>query len=222
MPGEHDAARQMVRKALSFTFVQYEEGDLVGLAMAWVSLVHIIVLVAVASAFVARRELQSLAVGIGLVVNEGVNMVLKRLVFRQERPAGSDRGDFGMPSAHAQFAGFFCTYVALHAVARMPGLARAWRVLAVLASLALALIVAVSRVYLAYHTPEQVIVGLLVGLAVAVPYYALVQGPGRRLFRALAASRLGHWAALRDSSDVPHVQAFERDAVAAYEARKNE
>jgi dolichyldiphosphatase len=65
----------------------------------------------------------------GLLWNEMVNAILKRWI-KESRPSGpafsSDwtflnicvgtphRTDYGMPSSHAQFMGFFCVYALLH------------------------------------------------------------------------------------------------------------
>ena len=73
-------------------------------------------------------------------------------------------GDFGMPSGHAQGAAAF-----------WGGLAIEWRryrvVLVALLSLAIA--VGLTRIYLAVHSPAQVLVGLVIGFATIAVVFTL-------------------------------------------------
>ena len=112
------------------------------------------------------------------LLNVALNLVLKRAI-QQPRPAmpGAEQlGDSGMPSNHAQFMGCFAVLLlfalwgnsprarggaALH---RLPLWVRALLSAGVLV---LAALCAVSRVYLGYHSAQQVGVGLLVGSAFA-------------------------------------------------------
>lgn len=83
---------------------------------------------------------------------------------------------YGMPSSHAQFSAFFALYMLL--LLQRRGLGgrglQAWRrhvysAAAVGGSLAVAL----SRIYLNYHTPKQVLVGYGAGLVCAVGWYVV-------------------------------------------------
>lgn len=94
---------------------------------------------------------------------------------------------YGMPSSHAQFAAFFSTYLALFLLARhtphpvnSPHRSTThtpipfWQrfVLSLLA-IGSAGAVAQSRIYLNYHKPGQVYVGVGVGVACAVAWFVV-------------------------------------------------
>lgn len=84
-----------------------------------------------------------------------------------------------MPSSHAQFVSYFALTLALFLLLRhqaTPSRSHtpiSWGARAALSVLALggAAAVAVSRVYLRYHTPKQVLVGCGAGLACAVAWF---------------------------------------------------
>ena len=88
--------------------------------------------------------------------------VLKR-VLREPRPPNALRADFGMPSAHAAAA--LALALLLPLSTQLPLAVR--RVLQ-LGAFAIAALVAVSRVYLRYHSSAQVAAGALLGAVVAV------------------------------------------------------
>lgn len=94
------------------TEVKYEAADPIGLVLAVASLLPIALLVVFPTLIIFRRDLRTITFFAGQVANEAVNMVLKRY-FKESRPDGSHREDFGMPSSHAQFSGFFAFYLIL-------------------------------------------------------------------------------------------------------------
>lgn len=78
---------------------------------------------------------------------------------------------YGMPSSHAQFVAFFAVYIGLFILFRhspttssRSGLSRI--ILSFVISFG-ALAVAVSRIYLTYHTVRQVLAGCAVGMVFA-------------------------------------------------------
>lgn len=88
---------------------------------------------------------------------------------------------YGMPSSHAQFATFFSLYLTLFLLLRhQPHPSQTHTpltfthrfVLSVLALLSAAS-VAASRVYLNYHTPQQVLVGCAAGAIIAVTWFVV-------------------------------------------------
>ena len=111
-----------MKKFLSFTAVAYESGDVLGHTLAWCSLIPQVLLVVQVTAFILceskSRQLQAGSILTGQIINEVINMILKRIL-QQPRPSsrhpflcnllfsGSGRMDYGMPSSHAQFVGFF-------------------------------------------------------------------------------------------------------------------
>lgn len=85
-----------------------------------------------------------------------------------------------MPSSHAQFVAFFCVYLTLFLLFRhsphpsdthTPTTLNE-RILLALWSILLAATVCASRVYLHYHTVNQVLVGCAVGTVTALAWFA--------------------------------------------------
>ncbi|CAK7209168.1 hypothetical protein SCUCBS95973_000359 [Sporothrix curviconia] len=121
-------------------------------------------------------------------------------------PDGSQRlpirGGYGMPSSHAQFAGFWALTITLFLLVRYGSqktrggavsaatagagaapVATPWhkrtsmslfeRVAASIAAFVIAFFIAWSRVYLHYHTPRQVLVGFAAGLVVSAGWFGV-------------------------------------------------
>ncbi|CAK7233389.1 hypothetical protein SBRCBS47491_008591 [Sporothrix bragantina] len=112
------------------------------------------------------------------------------------------RGGYGMPSSHAQFAGFWALTIALFLLVRYESkkstttsatsktarggaavVATPWhkrtsmslfeRIAASIAAFIVAFFIAWSRVYLHYHTPRQVLVGFAAGLVVGAGWFGV-------------------------------------------------
>lgn len=112
---------------------------------------------------------------------EALNFALKRLL-KEERPKQMHGKGYGMPSSHAQFVAFFSVTLTLFLlfrhVPKKPSpshtpLSMVSRV--ALSGLAIlsAGMVAWSRIYLNYHTPKQVLVGVGAGTASAVSWFII-------------------------------------------------
>lgn len=94
---------------------------------------------------------------------------------------------YGMPSSHSQFMAFFSVYLVLFLLYRhVPASATSYpysgtllRGLVTVILGAVAAGVAASRVYLNYHTPEQVLAGSAAGVVCAVGWF-VVTGLVRR------------------------------------------
>jgi undecaprenyl-diphosphatase len=119
---------------------------------------------------------------VGALVALGVNQLLVR-VFAEPRPytvlphafiLASRTTDYSFPSDHAVMAGAVAAGVLL--THRTLGLV----------TVALALLMALARVYIGAHFPLDVAVGLTVGAAVSVACYLLVRPLGVRLVELLA------------------------------------
>ena len=147
------------------------------------------------------------------LLNELLNTALKHWI-KQPRPVALVRfhlGSYGMPSDHAQFMFFAAAYVMLFASLRwgQPLYARAgW----CLAAVCFAAAVALSRVYLMYHTPEQILVGALVGSVAGVAWFAVTEALLQPSFRAVAETPLARWLLVRDCSDCRDVLTAEFEA----------
>ena len=119
---------------------------------------------------------------LGILFNEVLAQLLKRH-FKEPRPATCEQVDFcdthGMPSSHAQLAAFVATMMTLQYVRRREefrvfckrnkrgasgraGHADAMTAALVVLAWPLAWIVGISRVYLGYHSVEQVVAGEIV------------------------------------------------------------
>ncbi|RNA18033.1 dolichyldiphosphatase 1-like [Brachionus plicatilis] len=161
-------------KPLSLMFVEYKSGDLLGFILAWITMLPILYAVSIFTIIIIRRDLTTILYFIGFLITELVNFVLKNLI-KQPRPYLNEhrsKGNFskyGMPSDHSQVMFYFSTFFVLMVAYRyyiyqsklMQILIKSF--LCVLAIFA-AILVAFSRVYLKYHTNEQVIAGSLIGI----------------------------------------------------------
>ena len=176
--------------------VRYAAGDGVGRAAALVgALAPVWAAAHLGGLAWARRDPRTVLLGAGLCVSHAGSYVLKALL-RQERPrenceALGTCGEFGLPSTHASFMAYVAAAAALELFAaaadadddddgprrkrrapghgprrRKPPPAARWVVSGGLAALAAA--VAWSRVYLGYHSAEQVLAGAAAGAAFAV------------------------------------------------------
>jgi len=210
-----------MKKSFSLTLVRYEAGDLVGFALAAISLLPFALLVSLATLCLFRREVHTICFTIAQVTMEAFNIVLKRLL-RAPRPKGTDREDHGMPSSHTVFMFFFATYFLLFLFFRKGFRSDAVRCVLFFLLPLLASAVGYSRLYLHYHTNAQVNVGVLVGSCCAVIFFALVESRLRPLFPTLATSRIGKWLKLRDSSHFDDVLAWEYELVQVVDHQLNE
>lgn len=129
----------------------------------------------------------------GQMACELLNFGLKRWI-KEERPQQMHGKGYGMPSSHSQFVSFFSISLTLFLLLRhQPTNAHQnvnnasgaaiypiykqstllERLLLSVLALAGAASVCASRVYLSYHTPKQVMVGVTAGAIFAVVWFAL-------------------------------------------------
>ena len=129
----------------------------------------------------------------GQMTCEVLNFGLKRLI-KEERPQQMHGKGYGMPSSHSQFVSFFSISFTLflllrHQPSHSPPITKqvsgaaiyptykqstvAERVLLSALALAGAASVCASRIYLSYHTPKQVMVGVGAGAGFAMFWFAL-------------------------------------------------
>ncbi|ODQ77141.1 hypothetical protein BABINDRAFT_163868 [Babjeviella inositovora NRRL Y-12698] len=176
--------------AFDHTHVLYDPNDILGLVSVFFTLLPIFVMVFYLSWFLLTREIQPVVIVGGHIINELFNHVLKK-VFRQPRPAfhenfGKGRIDanappqtifnslsYGMPSAHSQFMGYFMIFWALTICYQWKGLNTHKKVAGCLTLFGTTVGVVSSRVYLWYHTVEQVAVGVSVGACVGAVYFII-------------------------------------------------
>mmetsp|Transcript_20209 Transcript_20209/g.35923 ORF Transcript_20209/g.35923 Transcript_20209/m.35923 type:complete len:196 (-) Transcript_20209:343-930(-) len=166
----------------TLTLVHYTKGDALGLILALATLAPIFAVVSYVTALVVVETGASRArigvIFVGQMINVGLNVALKHVI-KQPRPISGPHlehfGQFGMPSNHSQFmwfaAGFaFASWLKGLQYRSSAALTR----LLTLTSLCLACVVTWSRVYLGYHSVEQVYVGACVGLLAGTAWCTMV------------------------------------------------
>lgn len=113
--------------------------------------------------------------GLTIICSDYINTAIKQ-VFRIPRPEGKwpglvesmhaeTGGGYGFPSGHAQGSATFWTFLAT-------GLKRSWFTIL---SVAVFLLIGVSRLYLAVHSPSDVLVGWIVGLLVVLLAHLIIK-----------------------------------------------
>ena len=213
-----DAEDPIGWKPFSLTFVEYREGDVIGLALAASSLIPLFIVVSALTTVFIRRDLHSIAFFVGLSLNYVSNACLK-FYMAEERPrvisGRSHFNRYGMPSTHAQFMAYVAAYQCLFVLLRLSHkggslLEWLWKFTWCAGNIAVALAVIFGRVYLYYHTVEQVVYGAAFGSLYALAWFALthwVLSPA--LFPYLASTGAAEFLLLRDLTDIPHVTWFE-------------
>ncbi|KAA8643300.1 hypothetical protein EYZ11_002340 [Aspergillus tanneri] len=164
--------------SFSLTHVHYNPNDPLSFISAWLALVPQALCVAYVTLIWSSREVEVLLMFAGQMGCEALNFILKRII-KEQRPKQMFGKGYGMPSSHAQFAFYFAVYLALFLLFRhAPTLPPSEAKLRFFIRLMLALgacfgagAVALSRVYLNYHTPKQVLVGCIVGVGCAFAWF---------------------------------------------------
>jgi dolichyldiphosphatase len=117
---------------------------------------------------------------------------------------------YGMPSSHSQFIWYFAVYGSLYMYRYIYLDHTVWKVLTSIAMFSLAILVAVSRIYLGYHTLNQVLIGSMVGTGYGALWYGVTRwvhsvGAIQWLVNTSIAKKLY----LRDMSAVRNVARWE-------------
>ncbi|KAL7675709.1 hypothetical protein ACOME3_001976 [Neoechinorhynchus agilis] len=195
------------------TYVQYRAGDPIGFCMAFCSVLPMFVIFSFGVLVILRRDMQTIFLFIGCFLCEFLNRCLK-LIFRIERPDSENpkqlhHYNYGMPSSHAQQMSFICCYFMLIIEYRTildssfyPLSGRLAKILVHCCSISLAFIVSLSRVYLEYHSIDQVVVGAGFGIVFASIYFHAVNNIFSVYFNMLARSYLGQLLMLRDYAHI--------------------
>ena len=205
----------IMRKPFSLTYVTYEPGDRIGEACAILALAPIFIVVVYATLLISRREVHLVYILVGQLLNLVLNAVLKAVI-NQPRPTGSDHPGPGMPSDHSQFMSFWACYGALFLLVHVKRVGRpGWRPALAASMLILAVAVAASRVYLGYHTVEQVLAGLAVGSSVAVVWFVGYAKGVRPHIRGWVGHPVCRYLMVRDCSHLEDVIAFEYEVTLA-------
>jgi len=204
--------------SFSLTHVEYPKGDLFGKILAVSSLFPVFIVCSLVTLVLFRREMHTVTFLIGQLGNEVLNYVIKHIV-KEKRPSMRDLSNmhvkYGWPSSHAQFIWFFAFYLTLfvnfrcHNRSISPCFFNVWKLIVTTASFCLAGVVTYSRVYLGYHTLNQVVWGAAIGSVVSLIWFVLTQFVFAPLFPMFVHSKLGEFFMIRDSSLIPDVLWFE-------------
>jgi len=163
-----------------------------------------------------RRDLRTATFFVGILVNEVINYILKKTI-KEARPEliKGYKTDYGMPSSHSQFMFFFATHLLLLILYRRLSFTnQIWGYIYAVLAYVVAATVALSRVYLGYHTLYQVLVGCTMGCVIA-PFWLLITEKFIRpvLFPFVESMEIAKFLYIRDTSDIPDITKFEYDAV---------
>ncbi|CAF0925609.1 unnamed protein product [Adineta ricciae] len=188
-----------IYRPLSITFIEYQDGDKLGLILAWFSMLPFIYIVSLCTLIIFRRDIQTIMYLGGFFVSGIINHFLK-IICKQERPERTrNRVDFyeiyGMPSAHAQSFFYFMTYMAIFVIlkSQMPGSSKTRPIrhrLFVFAQILAAILVA----YKFISTTIQ----LLRSWSAGVLYVPLI-----------VEHPLAKYLLIRDYSSIPHIIHFQ-------------
>ncbi len=118
---------------------------------------------------------------------------------------------YGMPSSHAQYVAYFSTFLTLFMLLRHQPYGHPYasathvpipywqRLLLSVSALACAVAVAKSRIYLNYHKPRQVYVGVIAGVACAIAWYLVTEFARKHgIIERLLELPQARWARMRD------------------------
>ncbi len=114
------------------------------------------------------RQLSWYTLGI-LLINLIINIILKTII-KQPRPVGHPvwANDYGMPSGHAQFIGFYIPYLIMVYIV-WGDFNKGTKWFLGCCAVGFGVVIVWSRVYLNYHTVTQVLVGLGIGIINSCP-----------------------------------------------------
>ena len=156
---------------LENTYVRFEKGDIIGEVLAYITLSPVFVMVMYTTLVILRRDYSTFYALGGQLLNLLLNKVLKKLIDEPRPSDNNDISDSGMPSNHSQFIGYFVVYYSIQFLFNTNGnktLSVQYKYLYSFYLFVLGVLVCFSRLYLGYHTIDQVLVGVGVGTVVAI------------------------------------------------------
>jgi len=216
-------------KPILLTHVTYPEDDLIGKVLAWSSLFPIFIIVSFLTLILFRREVHTMMFFVGIILSEAVNLGLKSYL-REPRPCrpGDEMllySKYGMPSAHCQFMCFFAAYLILFAYIRLkPHESEKFIIrkhVIAFSSLLAAVLVSISRIYLHYHTLEQVVIGSLIGVIGGIAWFCIVGSFLMPCAQQLVNTKFAEFFLIRDSSSIPDILWFEYTAIRSEARQRN-
>ncbi|PPQ74336.1 hypothetical protein CVT24_000690 [Panaeolus cyanescens] len=146
--------------SLDLTHVLYDDSSYLSFALALVTLSPILLMASYAALAVQLREYTILVMWTGQFFGELLNSIIKDAI-KQERPRQHLGSGYGFPSSHSQYMAYFTAFLTL------------WRLVVYTALFGWTGAVAYSRYYLGYHTPLQIVWGLVIGAVLGISLYIL-------------------------------------------------
>ncbi|XP_046845495.1 dolichyldiphosphatase 1-like [Xenia sp. Carnegie-2017] len=208
-------------KPVSFTFVQYPEGDIYGKFLAWLSLAPVFIIVGFVAVIIFRRELHTMAYFFGCLLNYVLSVILKNIV-KEPRPCDgpiSYHTEFGMPSSHSSFVAFFSCYALLFiyfgGTAHLaPSVINSYCRQSLASSNVFRsnfsnCFVSYGRIYLHYHTTSQVLCGIVLGLSCGIVWFLVVHHVLTEWFPVITSWKISEFFLIRDSTRIPSILWFE-------------
>ena len=190
--------------------VDYPEGDIVGKILAILSLSPWVVMVVFITIFCVKRDLHTFCYGIGIIMCEAVNFILKNTI-KEPRPEMLVRDSanlaqkYGMPSSHSQYMWFVATYNAFFVFVRLRHQeSKFLKFIWCAAIFGISGLVSYGRIYLHYHTVSQVGWGIAVGSGLAMAWFFVVHFFAYALFPG--NNVLENMRVFYDSRLYPHSQ----------------
>nr|XP_002131668.3 dolichyldiphosphatase 1-like [Ciona intestinalis] len=200
---------------VSFTHVEYEKGDQFGKFLAWTSLFPFVVLSGFLTHIYFRREIHTIVFFIGIFLNEMVNYIVKHIVQEPRPDSGHTTLNVkhGWPSSHSQFSWFFFTYLILFIYIRSHNnnttLDLMWKHCMSALCVIAGCVVSYSRVYLLYHTVNQIVWGCIFGTMLGLSWFAVAQILLTPFFPFVVTWRVCEFFMIRDSTLIPNIMWFE-------------
>ncbi|KAG6639935.1 hypothetical protein I3843_10G128700 [Carya illinoinensis] len=200
-------------ETVEWTDVRYTKGDHLGHFLAWISLVPVFISFAgFLSHLIFRRELQGLFFFLGHVISMLSTNFIKDIV-KQARPQTCAMlgvcHSYGWPSNHSQFTTFFASYVSLLTYRRLGLCNGKFKWVGVALAWCLAFLTMYSRVYLGYHTFDQVVAGAFLGFVLGIFWFWLGYSFIFCCFPAIENCKLCRMFCIKDTSHIPDVMKFE-------------
>lgn len=198
--------------------MRYVQDDNLGFILALFSLSPVFIMVMYVTIIVFKRDLHSIFATVGQVFGVIVCIALKKIL-SQPRPEDSDLDDEGMPSNHAQFLFFFFVYHS-NAFFQTKILNTSYKIIYSCILFIFATIVSYSRLYLHYHTADQVVVGAIVGALIGLSWYQFSRFVLPFIESSICSLSWMKWLCVRDYSEVDYSPCEEYLALQVYKKHK--
>ncbi|KAL4540925.1 hypothetical protein Ndes2437B_g05328 [Nannochloris sp. 'desiccata'] len=164
---------------------KHRSSDDVAKLFAFICFTPYIVLIYIASVAHATRDVTAAFIGLGALVNTGLSLAVKHFL-RHPRPPETCAfigkcHKYGMPSSHAQVMAYaFTTGVLMHVHRRKnrknfnSSATEMFELFELVFLAGLSVLVGIARVYLGYHSVDQVLAGVALGSGFSAFWFCLI------------------------------------------------